>query len=44
MRKLLSHSLASTGYAITLDSLKLHSMLVDHDALVVDVDAAMSID
>ncbi len=44
MRKLLSHSLASTGYTITLDSLKLHSMLVDHDALTVDVDAAMSIE
>ena len=44
IRKLLSQSLASTGYAITLDTLKLHSMLVDHDALVVDVDAAMSID
>ena len=44
MRKLLSQSVASTGYTLTLDSLKLHSMLVDHDALVVDVDAAMSVD
>ena len=44
MRKLLSQSVASTGYTITLDSLKLHSMLVDHDALTIDVDAAMSID
>jgi hypothetical protein len=26
----------STGYTLTLDSLKLHSMLVDHDALVLD--------
>jgi hypothetical protein len=43
MAKLLSQSVATTGYTLALDSLKLHSMLVDHDALVVDVDAAMSI-
>jgi hypothetical protein len=44
MRKLLSQSMASTGYALSLDSLKLHSMLVERNALVVDVDAGMSID
>jgi len=44
IRKLLSQSVASTGYKLTLDSLKLHSMLVDHTALVVDVDAALSVD
>jgi hypothetical protein len=44
MGKLLSQSVAATGYTLTLNSLKLHSMLVDHEALVVDVDAAMSID
>jgi hypothetical protein len=44
IRKLLSQSLASTGYTLTLDSLKLHSMQVDHDALTIDVDAAMSLD
>ena len=44
MRKLLSQSVASTGYTITLDTLKLHSMLVDHEALAVDVDAGMSIE
>ena len=44
MRKLLSQSVAATGYTLTLDSLKLHSMVVDHDALVVDVDAGMSIE
>jgi hypothetical protein len=44
MSKLLSQSVAATGYTLTLDSLKLHSMLVDHGALVVDVDADMSID
>jgi hypothetical protein len=44
MGKLLSQSVAATGYTLTLDSLKLHSMLVDHGALVVDVDAALSIE
>jgi len=44
MRKVLSQSVAATGYALTLDSLKLHSMLVDHNALVLDVDADMSVD
>jgi hypothetical protein len=43
MRKLLAQSMASTGYGITLDSLKLHSMQVDHEALVVDADAGLSI-
>jgi hypothetical protein len=43
MRKLLSQSVPATGYMLTLDMLKLHSMVVDHDALVVDVDAGMSI-
>jgi len=44
MGKLLSQSVAATGYTLTLNALKLHSMLVDHDALVVDVDADMSVD
>lgn len=43
MRNLLGQSVAATGYTLTLSSLKLHSMLVDHDALVVDVDAGMRI-
>ena len=43
MRKVLSQSVAATGYALTLDSLELHSMLVDHNALVLDVDADMSV-
>jgi len=42
--KLLSQSVATTGYTLTLDSLKLHSMQVDHNALVVDVDAGLSLD
>ena len=44
IRKLLSQSLASTGYTLTLDSLKLHSMQVDHDVLTIDVDAGFSLD
>ena len=44
MGKLLLQSVASTGYTLTLKSLKLHSMDVDHEALVVDVDAAMSVE
>jgi hypothetical protein len=43
IRKLLGQSVPATGYTLTLDALKLHSMLVDHDALVVDVDADMSV-
>jgi hypothetical protein len=43
MRKVLAQSVPATGYTLTLDELKLHSMLVDHDALVVDVDADMSV-
>lgn len=43
MGKLLSQSAATTGYTLTLNSLKLHSMLVEQDALVVDVDAAISV-
>ncbi|MGA1982693.1 MAG: hypothetical protein ABSG84_09465 [Acidobacteriaceae bacterium] len=44
MRKVLNQSVATTGYTLTLDSLKLHSMQVDHNALVLDVDADMSVD
>jgi len=44
MGKLLSQSVAATGYTLTLDTLKLHSMLVDHGAMVVDVDAALSVE
>jgi hypothetical protein len=44
MSKLLGQSAPATGYTLTLKSLKLHSMQVDHDSLVVDVDAAMGVD
>jgi hypothetical protein len=43
IRKLLEQSAPVTGYTLTLDALKLHSMMLDHDALVVDVDADMSV-
>jgi hypothetical protein len=44
IRKLLSQSLPSTGYTLTLDSLKLHSMQVDHESMIIDVDAGFSLD
>lgn len=43
IEKLLSQSVSSTGYSLKLDSLKLHSMVVDHESLVVDVDANVSV-
>ena len=43
MRKVLSQSAPATGYTLTLEMLKLHSMLVDHSALVVDLDAEMGV-
>jgi len=44
MRQLLSRSADTTGYAFTLASLKIHSMLVQGAHLVLDVDAGMSVD
>jgi hypothetical protein len=48
LRQLLTKSTESTGYALTLDSLKIHSMIVDNSlltpALVVDVDGNISVD
>ncbi len=43
MRKLLADSAQQTGYALSLNNLKLHSMLVEGQALDVDVDANMSV-
>ncbi len=47
LRKALEGSILSTGYKLTLDRLKIHSMLVTSapagDYLVVDVDGAMSV-
>lgn len=44
VRQLLVHSTETMGYNLSLNSLKLHSMLVQGGSLVVDVDAAMSVD
>jgi hypothetical protein len=43
MRQLLSRSAETTGYAITLTSLKIHSMLVQAGMLVLDVDTGLSV-
>jgi hypothetical protein len=43
MRQLLSRSTETTGYAFTLTSLKIHSMIVQGARLVLDVDSAMSV-
>src|SRR5271167_779293 len=44
MRQLLSRSTETTGYSLTLSSLKLHSLLVEGDLLVMDADAALKVD
>jgi hypothetical protein len=43
MRKLLEDSAQQTGYALSLNNLKLHSMFVEGQVLDVDVDANMSV-
>jgi len=43
LRKSLAGSTASSGYQVTLDRLKIHSLQVDGDDLVVDVDGNLSI-
>lgn len=43
-RQLLTRSAETTGYRATLNSLKMHSMLVQGDSLVLDVDASMNVD
>jgi hypothetical protein len=44
MRQLLSRSTETTGYALSLSSLKLHSLLVEGERLVMDVDAELKVD
>ena len=44
MRQLLSRSTEATGYALSLNSLKLHSLLVEGERLVMDVDAELKVD
>ncbi len=43
LRRVLEQSLTSTGYDLKLDRLKIHSMTVDNNALVVDVDGDLSV-
>ncbi len=44
MRQLLSRSTETTGYALSLGSLKLHSLLVEGESLVMDLDANLKVD
>ena len=44
LRKLLAQSAKTTGYSLTLTSLKIHSMIVEGNSLVVDVDTALQVD
>jgi hypothetical protein len=44
MRQLLSQSAQITGYAFSLNSLKLHSLLVEGSMLVLDADAGLNVD
>jgi hypothetical protein len=43
LRKLLANSAQTTGYTLSLDNLKIHSMQVSGDALVVDFDGDLSV-
>jgi hypothetical protein len=43
LRKALEGSTLTTGYKLTLDRLKIHSMLIEGDFLIVDVDGDMSV-
>ena len=43
LRKALEGSTASSGYKVTLDRLKIHSMQIQIDSLVVDMDADLSV-
>jgi hypothetical protein len=44
VRQLLAHSTDNTGYALTLTSLKLHSMLVQGQSLTLDLDTTLNVD
>ena len=44
MRQLLSKSTETMGYGLSLSSLKLHSLLVEGQALVMDADATLKVD
>ncbi|ADV82825.1 hypothetical protein [Terriglobus saanensis] len=44
LRSLLATSLQSTGYAMKLTNLKIHSMQVQKDVLIVDLDGSLDVD
>lgn len=43
LRKALAGSTATSGYKVSLDRLKIHSIVIDGDALVVDADGDISV-
>jgi len=43
LRQIISTSTQTTGYALTLDEMKIHSMQVSGDDLVVDFDGSLSV-
>jgi hypothetical protein len=43
LRKAIAGSTASTGYKLTLEKLRVHSMQIQDDALMVDVDGTLSV-
>ena len=43
LRKALAGSTATSGYKVSLDRLKIHSIVIDGDALVVDADGDLSV-
>jgi hypothetical protein len=43
LRKALQGSTATSGYKVSLDRLKIHSILLDGDQLVVDADGDISV-
>lgn len=43
LRKALSNSTASSGYKVTLDRLRIHSVQIDGNDIVIDVDGGLSV-
>jgi hypothetical protein len=43
LRRALAGSAVSSGYKVSLDRLKVHSIVIDGDALVIDADGAISV-
>lgn len=43
LRKALANSTATSGYKVTLDRLKIHSVQIDGDDIVIDADGSLSV-